>query len=95
MLPKFFAGNRKFALLGLVIFAIIQASLTIVIAFNMRELFANLRDEVSLIPFELIGLISLSTLGIITYRVLERTIAEQTGHDYTQNHWNCMAAANE
>lgn len=83
MLPQFFAGNRKFALIGLVFFALIQASLAIVVVFNMRTLFSSLRNGTGAIPIELITLIAVCTLGIIGLRILERTLAEKTGHDYT------------
>lgn len=83
MLPEYFNGNRKFALFGLVLLALIQASLAILIAFSMRELFSTLSQSKGVMPIGLIALISLSSLGIILLRLLERALAERTGQDYT------------
>lgn len=83
MLPKYFSGNRRLALCGLVLLGLIQASLAIIMAFKMRELFSALSQTQQQVPFELIGLITACSLGVIVFRIIERALAEQTGNDYT------------
>lgn len=83
MLPKYFNGNRKLALFGLVLLALFQASLAILIAFNMRALFSSLGRASGEMPVPLIMMIAGCSLGIILLRLIERTLAEKTGHDYT------------
>lgn len=85
MLPHYFSGNRRLALCGLVLMGLIQASLAIITAFKMRELFSTLSEGVHVIPFELVGIIAACSLGVIVVRIAERALAENTGNDYTMD----------
>lgn len=83
MMPTIFAKGRRLSLATVVISALLQAGLSIVIAFKMRIVFAAFSNH-SPPPYQALGIILIAGLLILGLRIVEKTVAQYAAQHYVR-----------